>query len=147
MFLCFILFLCTAAAEAKGGNGWGIGVILGEPTGLSLKYWNSGTTAFDAAAAWSFRRERKLHIHMDYLFHKFRVFKVRRGRLPLYYGIGGRIKFEEEFRVGIRIPVGICYMFKRQPIDIFFEVVPLLDVVPETSLDFNVSIGARYFFK
>jgi hypothetical protein len=141
------VFLLLAAPAAACRNGWGIGVILGEPTGISLKIWNSGTTALDAAAAWSFKSERKLHLHMDYLFHNFKLFKVRQGKLPLYYGIGGRIKFEEETRVGVRFPVGICYILRDTPIDIFFEIVPLLDLTPETDFDFNACIGIRYFFR
>jgi len=140
------VFLLLMASAIEGRNGWGIGVIIGEPTGISLKIWNSRTTAIDAAAAWSFKDEGKLHLHMDYLFHNFKLFKARHGKLPLYFGIGGRIKFEDEIRVGVRLPVGICYILKDTPIDIFFEIVPLLDLVPETDFNFNASIGLRYFF-
>lgn len=141
------LLLLLAAPSLEGKKGLGIGVILGEPTGISLKLWNSRTTAIDAAAAWSFKEEGKLHLHMDYLFHNFKLLKARNGKSPLYYGIGGRVKFEEETRVGVRFPVGICYILRETPIDIFFEIVPLLELTPETELNFNASIGVRYFFK
>lgn len=147
-FLCLIgIFLLAGPTAVEGSKGWGIGVILGEPTGLSLKFWSSRATAIDAAAAWSFKGEGKFHLHMDYLFHNYRVFKVKRGKLPLYFGIGGRVKFEEETRVGIRIPVGVCYLFRNQPLDIFFEIVPVLDLTPETDFDINASVGVRFFFK
>lgn len=145
IFLLVLLLLCSTAAE--GSKSWGIGVIIGEPTGLSLKFWSSRTTAFAAAAAWSFRKEQKLHLHMDYLFHNFRLVKARGGRLPLYIGIGGRVKFEDETRVGVRLPLGACYILNSHPIDIFFEVAPLLDLLPETGFDINASIGIRYFFR
>ena len=148
VFLCLMgILLMSASTTVEGSNGWGIGVILGEPTGLSLKFWSSRTTAIDAAAAWSFKGEGKFHLHMDYLFHNYRVFKVKRGKLPLYFGIGGRVKFEEETRVGIRIPVGVCYLFRNQPLDVFFEIVPVLDITPETDFDINASVGIRFFFK
>ena len=83
---------------------------------------------------------------MDYLFHNYGIFKVKQGKLPLYYGIGGRVKFEEETRVGVRIPVGICYLFRNQPLDVFFEIVPILDLTPETDFDINASVGVRFFF-
>ncbi len=140
------VFLLLMASAIEGRNGWGIGVIIGEPTGISLKIWNSRTTAIDAAAAWSFKDEGKLHLHMDYLLHNFKLFKARHGKLPLYYGIGGRVKFEKEIRVGVRFPLGICYILRDTPIDIFFEIVPLLDLTPETDFNFNASIGLRYFF-
>ncbi len=148
VFLCLVgIFLLAGPSVAKGGSGWGIGVIIGEPTGLSFKSWSGRTTAIDAAAAWSFRGEGKFHVHMDYLLHNYRVFNVKRGKLPLYYGIGVRAKFEEETRVGVRIPVGVCYLFRNEPLDVFFEIVPVLDLTPETDFDINASIGIRYFFK
>lgn len=147
VIVVFGVILVLAAPAVEGREDWGIGVILGEPTGISLKAWNSRTTAIDAAAAWSFKEEGKLHLHMDYLFHNFKLFKARNGKLPLYYGIGVRVKFEEETRVGVRFPVGICYIFRETPIDIFFEIVPLLDLTPETDFNFNASIGVRYFFR
>jgi hypothetical protein len=144
----FLLLVCSLlwAKALEGRNKWGIGVILGEPTGLSLKFWNSRTTAIDAAAAWSFKGEGKLHIHMDYLVHNFKLFKVREGKLPLYFGIGGRVKFEEETRVGVRFPLGICFIPRKQPFDVFFEIAPLMDLAPETEFNMNASLGIRYFF-
>jgi hypothetical protein len=145
IFLLAFLTICTAAVEA--GNGWGIGFMVGNPTGLSFKAWSGKTKAFDIGAAWSFGDENKLQLHADFLLHHFRIFNVESGQLPFYIGIGGRIKFEAETRLGIRVPVGLCYLFKNHPIDIFFEVVPVIDLAPETELNLNASLGIRYFFK
>lgn len=145
IFLLVFLAFCTAVVEAS--NGWGIGFMVGNPTGLSFKAWTDKTRAFDAGAAWAFGDENKLQLHVDYLFHNFRVIKVESGQLPLYIGIGGRVKFEDDTRVGVRIPVGLCYLFENHPIDIFFEVVPIIDLAPETEMDLSVALGIRYFFK
>lgn len=145
VFIPVFLMLLTAALEA--GNGWGIGFMVGNPTGLSFKAWTGKTRAFDAGAAWAFGDQDKLQLHADYLFHNYRVIKVESGQLPFYVGIGARVKFEKDTRVGVRIPVGLCYLFKNHPIDIFFEVVPIIDLAPETEMDMNVALGIRYFFK
>ena len=55
--------------DAWAQEGLGLGIILGEPTGISFKSWLSTTTAFDMAAAWSFVDEDALHLHGDYLVH------------------------------------------------------------------------------
>jgi hypothetical protein len=130
-------------------SGFGLGVILGEPTGLSLKAWIAGSAAIDAAAAWSLRGRSSLHLHADYLQHNFDLFKVQKGKLPFYYGIGGRIRFvdDDDARVGFRIPVGIDYLFANAPLDVFLEVVPLVDLVPDTDVDVNGGAGIRYFFR
>lgn len=141
-----LAILCSTIPAFARGGGWGLGIILGEPTGISFKTWTGRTTAIDAAAAWSFKDQGKLHVHFDFLTHNFRILRVDRGQLPIYYGIGGRVKFEEDIRAGVRIPVGIAYIFEGQPLDLFFEFVPLLDLAPETQFNFNASVGVRYFF-
>lgn len=128
-------------------NGFGAGIILGEPTGISAKYWTSSTGAFDGAVAWSFVNEGAFHIHLDYLLHNFDLISVPEGRLPFYYGIGGRIKASKDARIGARVPLGLAYIFNNAPVDIFLEVVPLLDLAPKTAFRINAAIGARYYFK
>ena len=101
------------------------------------------------AAAWSFADNAGLHLHADYLVHKFDLIPVEKGSLPFYFGIGGRIRFAEgngDDRIGIRIPVGLDYIFADAPLDIFLELVPILDLAPDTDLDFNGAVGIRFFF-
>lgn len=146
MWFCVLGLLLLVGPAAGQGTGFGAGVIVGEPTGISLKNWLGRTTAFDIGVAWSFSNEDAVHIHADYLVHKFGVFKVEKGEMPLYFGIGGRIKFEDDVKVGVRIPIGTDYFFVEAPIDLFFEVVPLLELAPDTDLDVNAGLGIRYFF-
>jgi hypothetical protein len=144
-FFCVTALMIVAGGAAAQGT-FGIGVIVGEPTGVSGKLWMTERTAIDGAAAWSFSDEAALHLHADYLFHNFDLIEVDQGRLPVYFGIGARVKFESDSRFGVRIPVGIAYLMEDAPIDFFFEVVPLLDLVPDTDFNFNAAIGARFFF-
>jgi len=145
VMLVFIAIL-NNVSYARGGN-FGLGVIIGEPTGISMKYWNGRTTAIDGAIAWSFGDESAFHLHADYLIHAFEVIKVSEGALPLYYGIGGRLKFQKkEDQLGIRIPLGMAYYFSKAPLDIFLELVPILELIPSTEFDFNAAIGIRYYF-
>ena len=138
--IVFIISLSTTYGQGK----FGLGIILGEPTGISAKLWMTGTTAIDGAVAWSFANESAFHIHADFLIHNFGVFgKV----VPLYYGIGGRIKFrKDETRIGVRIPVGVAYDIPSTSIDLFLEIVPLLNLNPSTSFTLNGAIGGRFHF-
>jgi hypothetical protein len=125
---------------------FGLGIILGEPTGISFKNWIGSTTAIDGGIAWSFSKNSSLHLHVDYLFHNFNIFKAKNSNLALYYGIGGRVKTEKESQVGVRIPVGINYIFGDAPLDIFFELVPVLDLMPSTEFELTGGVGIRYYF-
>jgi hypothetical protein len=42
--------------------------------------------------------------------------------------------------------VGLDYVFGEQPFDVFVEFAPILDLVPETELDWSGAIGIRYYF-
>jgi len=144
--LLVALALIGGPASARDRD-FGLGIVIGEPTGVSGKLWLSKTTAIDGVAAWSFRDEAAFHVHGDFLIHDFNLLKVDKGSLPVYYGIGGRMKFEsDDSRVGARVPVGLAYIFEGRRVDLFFEIAPLLDLVPDTDFWINGGIGVRYFF-
>ncbi|UCG51173.1 MAG: hypothetical protein JSW58_13380 [Candidatus Latescibacterota bacterium] len=141
-----LIAISVFAAGAAAQGLWGLGIILGEPTGVTGKLWLTDRTAVDAAAAWSFAEEAALHLHADYLFHNTDLIEVEKGTLPIYFGVGARVKFEEDGKLGVRVPVGIAYWFEDAPLDVFFEIVPILDLIDETEFTANAAIGIRYFF-
>ena len=144
-----LTLLALSAYDLRAQNkGTGLGVILGEPTGISFKHWLSGATAVDAGLAWSFAAD-DVHFHMTYLIHAFDWIKSRDefgSRLNFYYGVGGRARFDKDSRAGGRGVIGLVYFFKGAPLDAFLEIAPIMDMVPETDFDLNGGIGIRYFF-
>jgi hypothetical protein len=147
ILLSLVLVVMLAPSAFAGGGDFGLGIIAGEPTGLSTKLWLTSKTAVDGAVAWSFGDgEDALHIHSDYIIHNMRLFQVERGVLALHFGVGGRLKFADDPLLGIRVPVGVTYLYDGAPLDTFLEIVPILDLVDETDLNLNAAIGVRYFF-
>ncbi|MFO7800450.1 hypothetical protein [Rhodohalobacter sp.] len=134
--------ISTLDAQSRYSNTE-LGVILGEPTGISFKAWQSDRTAFDAGVAWSFGDNGSVHLHADYLRHNW--LDVESGSLAFYYGLGGRVKFADDSKVGARIPVGLQYLFPDNRLSMFFEVAPTFDLIPETSFGVNGGIGVRIF--
>ena len=144
-----VLFVVAIFLQIKVNaqdRGFGLGIILGQPTGVSGKYWTNGQNAFDFAAAWSFSENGNLLLQADYVWHMFRLIQVSEGKLPLYVGVGGEITFANRTRVGVRVPVGLDYLFANAPVDIFLEIVPILELVPETDFDLAGGVGVRYWF-
>lgn len=145
----FALFLLIAAGAANAQVRSGdvsAGIILGEPTGLTAKWWSSNTQAYDLAIAWSTGRNDRFHIHGDYLIHRPDIITVDQGKLPLYYGVGARMGFAKEVDLGMRIPLGIAYHFDTHPVEVFFEIVPVFNLIPSTAFDANGGFGVRYSF-
>ena len=138
-------FLCVLAGGAQA-QGTGLGIILGEPTGISFKNWTGSASAIDAAIAWSFDDEDSIHLHADFLRHDFGLIDVDPGSMPFYYGVGARLKLEDDPRLGVRGPLGLAYHFQDAPFDIFLEVVPMLDLIPDTEFEVDAALGARYFW-
>jgi hypothetical protein len=144
--LMLIILSCLAGLSFGQNGDIGLGIILGEPTGLSAKMWTGKTTAFDAGAAWSFVSGGFFQVHADFLFHNFDLFQVETGKMALYYGFGGRVKLADKTIVSVRVPIGISYQFEKTAIELFLEVVPMLDITPATEVGIGGGAGFRYYF-
>jgi hypothetical protein len=147
--LVVVLIICFSGLVKSQQSDLGLGIMFGEPTGISFKGWISERSAIDGGLGWSFVNDGSVHIHADYLYHFYNVFNTP--RLPLYLGVGGRIKLKNnehntDMRLGVRIPFGISYQFNEVPVDIFLEIAPVLDLNPSTKGSVNGAIGVRYYF-
>ncbi len=142
-----LIFTVTSNRVFAQAKGFGLGIVLGAPTGISMKSWVSHTGAVDGAVGWGFENGGYIHLHADYLVHNFKIVDVNQGQLPLYFGIGAKLVFANEPQFGARIPLGINYIFGDAPLDIFAEIVPELDLIPDTKFDLEGGIGIRYWFR
>jgi len=159
-YALIVLFLfLTVQGSVAQDRGFGLGVIIGEPTGISAKLWTSPVNAFDFGLGWSIGGDRigkykgnyngggRVHFHMDYLWHSFDVIHSSE-RFPLYYGIGGRMNTGAGYdaSLAVRGVLGIAWLPHHTPIDVFLELVPSLQLTPSTGFGLDAGIGARYFF-
>jgi hypothetical protein len=157
---CLLGLAAPAEAQTSGGP-FGLGIILGEPTGLTGKVWFDRTEhALQFHLAWDFTDEG-FAIFLDYLFHLYPWRSPGSGfELPLYVGIGGKLVFNThrhyysrwrdhhhgDVGFGIRVPVGLAMLFKRAPVEIFLEIAVGVRLIPETRGDIDGGIGVRYYF-
>lgn len=152
--MLIVLLMIMPAALAAGNLG--VGVILGSPTGLSLKYLVSQSSALSAHAGWSFINTAGIHVTADYQ-HLFPVvFTTEEGAtiddFTPYIAVGGRFRFKEvegveddtEFHLGVRMGGGIEYNVSR--FGIFLEVMPVVDVIPSTDFDLEGGLGFLFYF-
>lgn len=135
-----LLLAVPVSLQAQQRSGFGIGVMLGEPTGLAAITWLGGGNAVDLVAAWSFRGAGSIYLHADYQFHSFIS-----DPMTFYAGLGGFVILRDDPDLGIRVPLGITYLFREAPIDVFLEVAPGLSIVPATSFNVHGGIGFRFY--
>jgi hypothetical protein len=145
----FVRIMTTSSVS--NAEIFGIGAVIGDPTGVSAKMWLDKTTAIDGAFAWSMAGQNAIHVQGDYLIHQLSFFHL--GKLPmnLYYGAGARIssysgKSKTGLGLGARAPLGMAYEFKKPSVELFAEVALILELTPSTEGLFNIGIGGRYYF-
>lgn len=156
LFLATLISLLTpqeAAAEEKGVLG--AGLILGEPTGVSMKYYLGNDTAVDAAVGGAFIG-KGIQVHADFLWHPWVLEQKPSFSLPAYFGIGVRVLDrnggggdQDHVRIGARGVAGVLFDFTEVPLDVFLEVAGVADYRTKGDrfgLDINLGAGVRYYF-
>lgn len=153
----------------EANKTFGLGLELGAPNGLNGKYFVSKSGALDFGIGFIYSHYYYgdgIHLYGDYLWHPTSLVSAPAFELPFYVGVGLRYwNFDYCDRglctyggsaVGIRVPVGISFDFNRVPLDIFIQLVPVIDFVNGDYYDryrdrahfgIDLSAGVRYWFK
>jgi hypothetical protein len=141
------IFLALLSLNVVAGD-LGIGAMIGSPTGLSAKYKLGDGKAIDGGFGMTLGRNSKANIHSDYLFHtNDALYFDDKHPLDLYYGMGGRMKFDDDIVLGVRLPLGLLYEVEKEGADVFGEIAPVVDFIGKVGLDLHLAIGARYYFR
>jgi hypothetical protein len=143
-----IQFFAANPAAADRGGDQGFGIMLGIPSGLTGKFWFDDTFALDAALGIA---SGELDVHMDLLYHDFNLLPrlgldTSGAPTALYFGIGPRMIFEDDEELGIRLPVGISLFPNQTEWEFFGEFAPVIRLTPDTGLDGDFAVGARFYF-
>jgi hypothetical protein len=142
-------------------EGFGVGIQVGVPTGLSFAYRAGEWSNIQAGVGWSFSRGR-LHLAADYTRNLFiiRPEETENVRYPFYVGAGGRLLVGanddipnnansgrlDKNSFGVRFPVGFAILPTEQAIDVFLEFAPVMLVIPDTTFGWDAALGFRIFF-
>jgi hypothetical protein len=150
LFCATVLFISRPTFAQD--SGFGIGAMLNDPTGISMKGWVNEDFAIDGAVSFEVGRNfSQFYLHADAIQHTEsgdEDFDLENGELRLYYGAGMRliwIDTVDDLFLGIRGPVGINYTSDDAPIDAFFELVPTIDFSPRFRFSFAGALGLRIF--
>ncbi len=132
----------------------GVGIILGEPTGICGKLSLKDDQAVQVAVGSAFIGGG-FQAHADYVFHPWIIQDKESFVLPLYLGPGVRFidytnSSGDHGALGLRGVFGMLFDFKNVPLDAFLEVA----VIGEYDFGkgrgwgagFNFGAGVRYYF-
>jgi hypothetical protein len=146
----------VVAAPADRQGDLGLGVMVGDTTSLTGKYWTRENSAFDLSGGGSADKEGWLQA--SYNRHFLRALAGDRNvrvvnEMSPYVGFGvgvgfnrtiDNVKYRNDYFA--RVPVGLSWLPNRTPVDIFLEAAPTLTVEPESVVSLVGNIGARYYF-
>ncbi|MHB1687012.1 MAG: hypothetical protein ACYCVH_06545 [Ignavibacteriaceae bacterium] len=156
----FLLGICLVAviaghsfAQSPGRKNLGFGIVLGEPTGATLKYWTSYNNAFVFDIGSSYFGSPRFDA--DYLWH-FNAFNSDIANL--YAGPGFALGFgagngfwDRTYRttsgaaLGVRGVFGVDVLPRRTPLEIFGEIGVLVGLTPDFGSAIDGAIGIRFY--
>lgn len=141
--------LVAAPVSGDGSKDLALGIFLGQPTGLTVRYGLGKNQSLEAKAAWSFAnsgRDASASFQANYLLEFPGILVIEKEDLPLYTGIGLQTDVSSSPSLGVRIPLGIAYRFAKAPIELCLEIGLGLQLFPSTSFLSSGGLGVRYRF-
>ena len=139
------LALLAAPASAQQVGQLGIGAVLGDPIGLTGKYWVKDAHAFD----FGFGASHTFVMWGDYVWHGWEALpQPSRGKLALYLSAGPRLETRTTLDIGIRTMIGLSYWpkLKSQLWEMFIELGPTYRLTNDVRVRVDGGVGLRYYF-
>lgn len=148
---CIAALAVAATTPTTAHADFGLGLIVGGPTGITGAYELDDTWSIDGAVGLNLFDGRNFYIHVEGLYHLPDLLGGGSVGLRPYLGVGGFFthfgkKDEDRAGIGARVPFGLSLMFTRAPIEIFGELVVGLLLVPGVDLGVGGAGGFRYYF-
>ena len=144
LFAFFTIFLIAQVGIAqRGGGDVGIGAQFGEPTGLTVKFYNPGTS-LEILASWDLDDYFFADIHATFDHHL-----NNSGSIHLFYGPGGFIEIEDQgskndFQLGLSGRIGVDFILGF--LELFIHATPRIELLESTDFDVGGGIGFRVYF-
>jgi hypothetical protein len=146
-FALLVLFALRAPARAEA---IGIGLFLGEPSGLDIKVGLGAKSSVDIVIGQNtYKDGRTDYAHVTWLLTPF----VARGRsvlVPFRIGIGAAAigVVDDNAHAAVRVPFELGFRFRRTPLEIYGEIAIKGTFYEDPLMDFDVDggVGIRFYF-
>jgi hypothetical protein len=162
LFACTVIFALANSASAQGpeGRNFGFGLVLGDPTGGTIKYWTASAQALVASIGGDYFGSTRLDIDYHWHFNAFRssvvklyagpgiAFGFGSGRSFLWYKKGHEYYFirdDGSTGIGARILLGLNIIPRNTPIELYLEAGPLIGLSPAFGTSMDVAVGIRFY--
>jgi len=160
-----------ATETAQAGHGpFGLGVLLGEPVGMSIKLFVAPDHAFQLGLGYDLILRDAGVVTLDYVWHPIAISANRTLVLTWHIGIGGSLGvwpaghdydcrdadpvlpgIQPACRTawvqpGVRAPLGFEVVFRDLPLELYAEFAPGVLVYPMIEFLAQGGFGARWYW-
>lgn len=158
-----------ASAADYGSEGFGLGIFLGQPSGITLAGNFGGGHMVQGYVAFELVYRDSFILMADYVWHPNLIVDNSTLELSWHFGGGlvlgtwvhdyyydcvawdahGRcVEWADYARVmfGLRMPFGLDLFFHEVPLELYFELAPGIEVAPYVWWILYGGIGLRYWF-
>src|SRR5687767_7447003 len=129
--LLIIAALVLTASARPARAEFGLGLFIGDPTGIDFKFDLSRKSALDILIGWPGEFDDDYHTdggygHVTWLYQPL----VTHGSsviVPLRIGFGAAIydhagRFNDHLHLGLRVPFEVGLRFRNTPLELYFEI-------------------------
>lgn len=151
------LFLAPQFAYSKT---WGLGAVIGAPTGLSANYFLKENRTIHTTLAYDFSGDDDLQLasHYTWRLNNLNFEKVTFG---WFYGLGARLAFKDhdhhdhnhdhddndgEIALGPSGTIGLFHEFAEVPLEVFLKANVTVNIIEDTDVDGDLMLGLHYNF-
>lgn len=158
----WVMFSFLAAPEFAFAKTWGLGAVIGAPTGLSANYFLSESRTVHTTLAYDFSGDDDLQIasHYQWRMNNLNFEKIKLG---WFYGVGARLAFKDDHHhhnhghdhdedhdghidLGPSGTIGIFHEFTEVPLEVFLKGNLTVNIIEDTDVDADVMLGLHYNF-
>lgn len=161
-------FQSAGSASTPQGRTFGLGLQLGYPTAVTIKYMLkpdqgivAGLGGFTGFSYWT----PSLSLHADYVWHPHQLTATDVFALTWYFGGGANLfvlpyayrarpfipgfaywYYPTSIWLAARMPFGANIAFQQVPFEFYFELVPMLMLFPALTFGMGADLGFRFYF-
>jgi len=161
-FLIPLIFCVALPLYANGpmGRTFGFGLVFGDPLGGTMKFWFNGNNALAISLGEDYFGSPRIGAYYLWHFDAFRSSIVNlyagpgvaiglgHGQGYLWYRVDHDTwvyRSGSEAGIAVRGIVGVNVVPRDAPIEIFFELGPLIGLTPLYGMGFDAALGIRFY--
>lgn len=139
--LTFASVQTAQAAPPRGGIG--AGIVAGDPTGGTFRYFLAPSRSVDFGVGFS----GDAALWLDHSWHAWDLLpKPPSGVTDFWVSAGLRLETADDTKFGVRTLLGASWWLPDHPMELFATAGPVFQMTPDGGVGADGGIGVRFYF-